>query len=253
MNDSDSFESYVRKVQADTRRYVHDLLAGNQKLRVAAATLQVEKGRLEEELLTLRQEVDRHRHQELRLERELTEIMAENHRFSDEYVSVEQQNSNLANLYVASTRLHSTIDREEVLSVIIDIIEFLVGCEQVAIFESDDVILRLAASKGIEAERFREISLGEGHIGRTALTGQPYVAVCPGADETGLTACIPLKLRDRVYGALALFHLLPQKSGRLEPIDHELLDLLAAQAGPVLCAASLLARVAQPAAPVGAS
>ncbi len=86
--------------------------------------------------------------------------------------------------------------------------------------------------------------MGEGPIGRTALTGEPYVPVAPGADESGLTACIPLRLRDRVYGALALFRLLPQKSGRLESIDHELLDLLAAQAGPALHAASLLTRTA---------
>ncbi len=54
MNEHDSLETYVRRVQADTHKYVRDLLTENESLRVAVATLQVEKSRLEEELLATR-------------------------------------------------------------------------------------------------------------------------------------------------------------------------------------------------------
>lgn len=241
-SDSDPLESYVRRVQADTHRYVHDLLGENEKLRVAAATLQSEKARLQEEIFTTHEKLDRHKLEELKLERRLAEIAAENRRFSEEYVLVEQQNSNLANLYVASVRLHSTLDNREVLAVIIDIIEFLVGCEQIGVFEAKGGKLRLVASKGLDERRYAEITVGEGPIGRTALTGQPYLTVAGSGDEDGLTACIPVKFRDAVHHVITLFRLLPQKSGRLEPVDHDLLNLLAAEAGTALVAASLLSQ-----------
>lgn len=242
MRVDDPLESYVRKVQADTHRYVHELLGENEKLRIAAATLQSQKAQLEEEILTTREQVDRQKIEELKLERRLAEIAAENRRFSEEYVLVEQQNSNLANLYVASVRLHSTLNRTEVLAVIIDIIEFLVGCEQIAVFEAHDAKLRLVASKGMDERRYAEVPLGEGPIGRTALTGQPFLPLTPGGEDDGLTACIPVKFQGEVGHVITLFRLLPQKSGRLEPIDHYLLNLLAAEAGTALAAASLLAR-----------
>ncbi len=236
----DSLESYVRRVQADTHRYVHDLLDENGKLRVAAATLQLEKARLEEELLATRESVNRHKLEEVKLERRLAEIAAENRRYVEEYVLVEQQNTALANLYVASVRLHSSLQREEILAVIIDIIEFLVGCEEVAVFEVKDGRLAVATSKGAEALAGAEIALGEGPIGRTALTGQPYLPVAPGVDDDGITACFPVKFRDSVAYVITLFKLLPQKSGRLQPINHDLLNLLAAEAGTALASASIL-------------
>ena len=239
MHDHEPLESYVRRVQADTHKYVRDLLTENESLRVAVATLQVDKARLGEELLATKETVDRHRHEELKLERRLAEIAAENRRYSEEYVLVEQQNSALANLYVAGVRLHSSLERSEILAVIIDIIEFLVGCEQVAVFAVEDGRLRLTASKGLDEERWAEVALGEGPIGRTALTGQPYLPITPDTDEHGLTACVPVKFRESVAFVITLFRLLPQKSGRLEPVDHDLLSLLAAQAGSSLAAASL--------------
>ena len=238
-SERDTLEAYVRRVQADTHRYVNDLLGENEKLRVAAATLQMDKARIEEELLSTREAVSRHRIEEVKLEKRLAEIAAENRRFAEEYVLVEQQNTALANLYVASVRLHSSLQREEILAIIIDIIEFLVGCEQVAVFEVSDGKLTLAASKGTDALGRPEIALGEGPIGRTALTGQPYLPVAPGVDEEGLTACFPVRFKGAVAYVITLFRLLPQKSGRLEPIDHDLLNLLAAEAGTALASASL--------------
>jgi len=239
MSDHDPLESYVRRVQADTHRYVRDLLKENENLRVAVATLHVDKARLEEELLATRESVDRHRLEEKRLERRLAEIAAENRRYSEEYVMVEQQNSALANLYVAGVRLHSSLDRSEILAIIIDIIEFLVGCDQVGVFAVEDGRLKLVASKGLDEERWAEIALGDGPIGRTALTGQPYLPLAPDDEADGLTACVPVKFRESVAFVLTLFRLLPQKSGRLDQVDHDFLSLLAAQAGSSLAAASL--------------
>jgi len=247
MKDGEGLGSYVRKVREDTRRYVRDLLSENEKLRVIVASLESEKAQLKEEklvlqerLLTAREELDRIRSEEVSLQRKLANIETEHRQFFDQYEKVEQQNSNLANLYVASYRLHGTLDRQEVLGIIQEIIINLVGSEEVGIFEvnAKGAGLSLAASVGIDPARYQTVSLGSGPIGRVALSGEGYIAGhtdAPGGslEEPNLTACIPMKLNDKITGAIAVFRLLPQKNG-LETLDHELFDLLATHAAMAL-------------------
>ena len=58
----------------------------------------------------------------------------ENKDFASKYVEVESENNMLANLYVASYQLHSTLDFNEVLRIVIEIIINLVGAEKFALF-----------------------------------------------------------------------------------------------------------------------
>jgi hypothetical protein len=222
------------------------LLSENEKLRVLVASLESEKTQLKEEklllqerLLMAREELDRIRSEEVSLQRKLANIETEHRQFSEQYEKVEVQNSNLANLYVASYRLHGTLDRQEVLGIIQEIIVNLVGSEEMGVFElnTKGKALSLVASLGIDPAHYQSIPLGSGPIGRVALTGEPYVAghagSTGGSPEETLTACIPLKLNDKVTGAIAVFRLLPQKDG-LETLDHELFDLLATHAAMAL-------------------
>jgi hypothetical protein len=83
-------------------------------------------------------------------------------------------------------------------------------------------------------------------VARVASTGETWVAGDGGetvGPEAALTACLPLKLEDRVTGAIAIFRLLPQKSG-LEPVDRELFDLLATHAAMALYCTALHERQA---------
>jgi nitrate/nitrite-specific signal transduction histidine kinase len=245
--DGEAKGSYVFKVREDTRRYVQDLLGENEKLRSLVASLESEKSRLlsekmtlQEKLLALREELDRVVHEQSDLRRQLTEVAAANQRYSHQYGEVEQQNNNLANLYVASYQLHSTLDRGEVLAAIKEIVINLIGSEEIAIYEmsADGASLRLVGSFGIDPVAYATVPLGSGVIGRTAVSGDLYL---PGKEgdlaraprEAHLTVCVPLKLAEEVYGALAVFRLLPQKKG-LEAIDYELFNLLAAHAGTAL-------------------
>ena len=208
-----------------------ELLQENERLRALTASL-------EKELKHFKCEHERDR-------KRLAEIETQNRRFSEQYVEVEQQNAGLANLYVASFRLHSTLDRQEILATIQEIIINLIGSEELAIFEMDRAssALSLVASFGIEPERYQTVRLGTGIIGGVALTGQMYLSdgqsgCAASTEEAGLTACIPLKLDGKVVGTIAVFRLLQQKAG-LEAIDHELFDLLAAQAGTALFSSAL--------------
>jgi GAF domain-containing protein len=90
---------------------------------------------------------------------------------------------------------------------------------------------------GIDPEIWSSIPLDRGIIGRVASTGEKFVeGVSPNLPlvrEVAMTACIPLKLDDRVIGVIAIFGLLPQKQG-LAPVDFELFDLLATHAATAL-------------------
>jgi nitrate/nitrite-specific signal transduction histidine kinase len=249
--DGEGKGSYVFKVREDTRRYVQDLLGENEKLRRLIASLESDKSRLlsekmtlQEKLLTMREELDRVVHEQSDLRHQLTEVAAANQRYSHQYGEVEQQNNNLANLYVASYQLHSTLDRGEVLAAIKEIVINLIGSEEIAIYEmgADGASLRLVGSFGIDPVAYATVPLGSGVIGRTAVSGDIYLPGKEGGKEgdlartpreAHLTVCVPLKLAEEVYGALAVFRLLPQKKG-LEAIDYELFNLLAAHAGTAL-------------------
>jgi hypothetical protein len=276
-NDEDQ-DSYIHKVRDETNRYILDLLRNNERVRLLVASLESERSNPEdrvkvawevvkenEELRTevvslkgekleledivseLREELRRHKEElhrqnveRLQLMQQLVEIERESRSFSEQYSEVEQQNSKLANLYVASYQLHGTVDRQEVLATIQEIIINLIGSEELGIFElkPDGLALSLTASYGIDPTCFRTIPLGSGLIGSSVLRGESYLAEehdCSGSlpEEVGLTACIPLKLGERVIGAIAIFRLLSQKAG-FGTLDYELFDLLATHAATAL-------------------
>jgi putative methionine-R-sulfoxide reductase with GAF domain len=234
---------------AERSHDIHEVLKANEALRALAASLEAEMNRLHEQAISLRQENDRYQREQTRLQTQLESIRAESQRYSSRYSEIEQQSSNLANLYVASYRLHGTVDRKEVVDTIQEIIANLVGSEEAGLFEVDREkgTLELVASFGLSPESCRSVVLGRGLIGRAAQTGEIYVAdpIRPAVDtelESRLTACIPLTLDGRVTGAIAIFRLLPQKSG-IEAVDRELFDLLATHAATALYCTSLHARL----------
>jgi nitrate/nitrite-specific signal transduction histidine kinase len=244
-----SGEGYVWKVNEETRRFAKELLTENERLRHLVAGLQKEGRDLEGALSTLRAEVDHCRREEVALKRQMTEIREENQSFSQKYLEVEIQNSNLANLYVASYRLHATLDRQEILNSIKEIIINLIGSEEFGIFECDagESTLSLTASAGIDATRHRRIPVGEGRIGETARTAKIYLAggeeePSASPEEAPLLACIPLKVDGKVTGVIAIFRLLQHKTA-LEAVDQEMFDLLATHAAVALYCAGLHARM----------
>lgn len=247
--DKEMQTNYVYRVLDDTTRYVQGLLSENEELRSLLGDLKTEKSQVENHLLAIQRDMERSQEEKKRLEERLARMEAENRQFSGRYIDVEQQNANLANLYVASYRLHSTLSRQEVLAVIEEIIINLIGSEELIIFETDTdrTHLRLAASFGIDAERYQSIPLGKGVIGQVALTGQPYLAEHQSdqaaiLEEPDLTACLPLRLGDTINGAIAIFRLLPQKQG-FGSLDYELFDLLGTHAAASLYCTWLHARM----------
>lgn len=225
---------YARKVQEETDDYIREILAQTQKLRTVAASLQAEKERLEDEVSRLRSELDRQAHEGRRLQNQLDQIARENQESLDRYQAVASQSASLANLYVATYRLHGTVDKTDVLSGIQEVVGNLIGCEELLVFETvpgHPAVLRPVWAFGMDKDRFAEVAVGAGIIGAVAKTGETFIAGAAAAaefaeTERSLSACVPLKVEDRVIGVVALFRLLPQKLEGLTELDYELLNLL---------------------------
>lgn len=218
---------FLEKVAADNREYVQALLDENERLGKVVAEL-------DSALNTTRAEMENR-----------------NRDFAERYLEVEQQNTNLANLYVASYQLNGTLDRERVIAAIQEIVINLIGSEELAIWELEEELdaLSLAGSFGINAPEWAGVPLGSGVVGMVAHSGERFVIsetlVQPFGREEHLTACIPLKLDDKVVGAIGIFRLLQQKQA-LEPVDFELFDLLGSHAASALyCTRHANAEVAQ--------
>lgn len=225
--------SYVLQARDEQQQYASSLLRENEKLRAAVATLESDHRRADEQHRAAVVELDR-------LRSRVHEVAQENERYAEQYHQIETHSSNLANLYVASYQLHSSIDREAVLSTILEIVINLVGSEQVAVYERADgpSHFRLAKSFGLEDERLESFTLGDGAMARRLANAEIFTDDEATGGEERLTACVPLKVGDQLIGAILVFRLLDHKPS-LQPVDHELFELLAVHASTALYCATL--------------
>jgi|ERR1700733_2088190 putative methionine-R-sulfoxide reductase with GAF domain len=229
------------------RAFTEELMYENERLRYRIVQLEREKMDLSG---TLMREVERVKMENADLtqrveffNRRFEQIEAENKDFAQRYVEVEEQNESLANLYVASYRLHSTLDPAEVVQCISEILMNMIGSEEFGLFVVDDESseLILAGFEGEIAMRLEKgrIGFGEGLEGMVAQTSEPFFA--EGAGDLGeVCACIPLKIKERVVGVIAIYRLLQHKNG-LTALDHKLLELLAGHAATALVSSRLYA------------
>jgi len=225
------------------RAFTEELMSENERLRYRVVQLEAERMNPSDLLL---REVDRLRlenaqmaHKLEFLDSKFQEVEAENKDFAQRYVEVEEQNESLANLYVASHRLHSTLDSAEVIECIKEILLNMIGSEDFGLFVVDDETGELIRS-GYEGETAAgdnkaRLALGEGLEGVVALGGEPIFGEITGE---GPCACVPLKIKDRMVGVIAIYSLLSHKRG-LSVLDHKLLELLAGHAASALISSKL--------------
>lgn len=192
---------------------------------------------LEDECLKLRNEQDE-------AMRRIGELEQENLEFANQLVQVEDVNNNLTNLYIASSRLHSTLDREETLEIIKEVVINFVGAEKFAVFLFDRATDRLLfeTGEGFDEDEFPEVPLGEGVLGETAASGENYFvtgSVSDGSDDIlSPIIAIPLIIHEQMIGILAIYRLFIQKE-QLESIDYQLFSMLGEHAATALFSSTL--------------
>jgi len=230
--------------------FTQDLLKENERLRFKIVQLEeeikaVKKGVDGSPVGELQEALKRAQEEKQALVDRFKEVEAENKDFASKYVEVEEENNNLANLYVASYQLHSTLDFTEVLRILQEIVINLVGSDRFAILLLDEVTneLTAVAAEGMDEKRIKKVKVGEGVIGDVAKTGESYfehdVEGFKPAHELEPLVCIPLKIKDRIIGVLAIFSLLEQKSKKLNRVDYELFSMLAGHAATALFSSKL--------------
>jgi hypothetical protein len=263
--------AYITVVREELQQYTQGLLRENEKLRAMATTLESDKRRLELEIIEARvilqqkeelrrasevfetermetlMQLEKARHDcdaanvELeRLRARFDDVEHENEKYAAQYHQIEVHSSNLSNLYVASYQLHASVERETVLATIQEIVINLIGSEEVAIFEfhEDAGEFRLASSFGVDLSRLKNFKAGSGPLGQRLLGGEVFVNDHVAGGEDKLTACVPLRIGERIIGAVLVFRLLEHKQG-LQPVDHELFELLGIHASTALYCANL--------------
>jgi len=225
------------------KQFLEEILKENERLRFRILNLEEKLDRPETDDLIeqLQKKASRLEEKIKKMEARYADIEKENKDFAEKYLEVEEQNNNLANLYVASYQLHSTLDFNEVVKIVMEIVINLIGSEEFALYliDDDSEELTLVASEGLEEGRSKVIPLGVGIIGTAAQQGESYyIADLSQHNESEPLAVIPLKIKEQVIGILAVFKLLVQKDG-FTPVDHELFSLLAGHAATALFSARL--------------
>jgi hypothetical protein len=171
----------------------------------------------------------------------LMQVETENQQFAQRYLEIEDENNNLANLYVASYQLHSTLDIEEVLKIILEIVINLIGAEIFAVYliDGSSQELTAAASEGLPISAFPKCALGSGPLGKAVALAETTCWDTARSDDLRQPiVCIPLAIQKRPIGAIAIYSLLQQKDG-FSALDHELFTLLGGHAATAIFAARL--------------
>jgi transcriptional regulator with GAF, ATPase, and Fis domain len=179
---------------------------------------------------------------------QLRSVEDENLEFAERYVEIEEENNNLANLYVASYQLHATLDVEEVVKTILEIVINLIGAEVFAVYVCDGSsdLLGPVASEGDPVTAFPDHTLGEGLVGKSVVDGEvvlgdPTTKGRSPSEGGEPVVSIPLRVEDQPVGAIVIYKLLQQKDG-FTALDDELFTLLAAHAATAIFASRLYAQ-----------
>ena len=223
------------------KEFTEELLRENERLRFKLA--HAETGGVDDRSRELSARV-RDLEERLReMETRYRKVEEENKEFADRYIEIEEQNNNLANLYVASYQLHSTLDFKEVVRIVQEIVINLIGAEvfHVLMVSEKTGQLEVEASEGQTPARLA-IPLGEGTIGKAAVSGENYFADQVGRNEPSPfeqpIAVIPLKIKDSTIGVISINKLLSQKT-QFTSMDYELFTLLAGHAATAIFSAKL--------------
>lgn len=219
--------TYISQAREELQQYTNGLLKENERLRSAAVMLESDLRRTEQQEQAAKGELQK-------LRSRFDQVADENERFAMQYQYIEAQSGNLANLYVASYQLHSSIDRQAVLTAIQEIVINLIGSEQLAIYERHGADFRLTASFGLDTDRVMSF-IGGDLVSERLHEGQIFRDP---ADQQPLTAHVILQIGELRVGSILVFRLLDHKP-KLQPVDHELFDLLSVHASTALYCASL--------------
>jgi hypothetical protein len=169
------------------------------------------------------------------LQRQVQQIERDRRAVGEEYLSIQDQNERLLHLYLAAQRLHGSMDADEILRAIVELVVNFIGseCFDLCAYDLGRDELVVLVSVGTAAQRGARLEIPR--LARAALREGCALTDSGGTQATDeLRACVPLKVDDRILGAILIRELLAHKA-TFRPIDHELFEVIGAHAGTALC------------------
>lgn len=226
-------------------QFTEELLKENERLRYRLAEVETRNGGDDDALVKeLVEKVQRLEVERDKMIKRFAEVEAENRDFAQRYVEVEAENNKLLNLYIASYQLHSTLDFDDVLRTITEIVLNFVGAEvfTIALVSEENQGLRPLVAEGVDPEAVSELPTDDGLVGQSIATGEAFFAEDIGVeaptDPRHPLAAIPLRLKNSVLGVIIVYRFLRQKT-EWTSVDHELFTLLAGHAATAIFASKL--------------
>ncbi len=216
--------------------FTEELLRENERLRFRVAEMESRSDSDDEGLVhELIEKVQRLEADHSEMVKRFAEVEAENRSFANRYIEIENENNNLLNIYVASYQLHSTLDFDEVLRIITEIILNFVGAERFAVVMVDEQgALHALVVEDLEPEEFAN----DPTVAKVLETGVAFFKDELQVDDGRPAACVPLQIKEQTIGAIVIDRFLAQKT-ELAKVDHELFTLLVGHAATAIFSARL--------------
>lgn len=220
------------------------LVVENQRLyadnvRLAHTVVAAQQGQSHDVMQTLRVAQDKAKlyHQQAQ---DLLEVQTE---LESRVLELEELNSSMMSMYVSSFRLHATLDLQEVLRVIEEIIVNFIGARTYAILLMDDdgESLRVVAEQGLDGRLPSAGIRPRGVLAEVIGSLTAYVHTSSRPAREGILAAVPLTMGKACVGALLVYSLLSQKD-RLLRNDVDLFQLLGGHAASAVVSARLYAK-----------
>lgn len=197
-----------------SQAFAENLLQENEQLRLKLAAV-------EERINAAEVERDGLRHR-------IGDIQTHSSTNAQRFQEIDEELNALANLHVATWQMHSTMDLREVVGIMVEICVNLIGADELVVYMQDETRGVLLPVIERATQGAPEISVGEGQIGGAVASG--VVQAGWGRDPP---VVIPLRLADRILGAVVISTWLPQKTG-LTGLDSQLFDLIGEQGATAL-------------------
>ncbi|KAF0247340.1 MAG: GAF domain-containing protein, partial [bacterium] len=191
-----SKQELIIKVLEETKIFTQKLLKENERLRLMVAGLKKvdsdqpsservksedmigSMGSLEERFEFTIKENNRLQKELENIKHEITKADSESQDYYTRYLELEEQNETLANLYVTISRLHSTLQFNEVIEIIKEIIINLVGSESFIVLWLDEPAkqFQMIAGEGEPLNQQKAFPIGNTIISKAAQSGEIYIS-----------------------------------------------------------------------------
>ncbi len=239
-------EAFVRNVLKKGMEYTEELIHENRELRAELDAMQTQVAELRSQLASddairdFVKTIEKLEAERRALVHRHTVLEETERAHANRQQEIEQEINDLANLYIANFQLHASFSLRRVVRHLCDMVGQLIGAEAFVIYlvQGNEVVP--IASEHVPPESLSTFALGSGPVGAACLTGIRRVRENDLSTERAddPVAVIPLMADGRPVGAAEIVRMLEQKQSWAS-VDHELFELLAAQAGTALIAAAL--------------